>query len=77
MSPSAPPLPRPQPCLVSAPGPGLARHTACGLVQLNGLKEGLEVAGAKALVVVALDQLDKERGPVLHRLDEERDQKKR
>lgn len=43
-------------------------RTASGLLGLNGLKERLEVAGAKALVVVALDDLDKERGAVLHRL---------
>lgn len=47
-------------------------HTSRGLVELNGLKEGLEVAGAKALVVVALDQLDEERRPVLHRLGKSR-----
>jgi hypothetical protein len=41
--------------------------------QLNALEEGLEVSGAEALMVVALDDLDEDGRPVLERLREDLD----
>ena len=41
------------------------------LFELDALEERLEVAGAEAVVVVPLDYLDKDRGPVLQRLGED------
>lgn len=41
------------------------------LVQLDGLEQGLEVPGAETAVVVALDDLEEHRRPVLHVLGED------
>lgn len=41
------------------------------MVELNGLEQRLKVTSTKALVVVTLDQLDKQSGAILHRLGDE------
>ena len=43
---------------------------ALGLITLNGLEEGLEIAHSKSFVVGTLDDLDEKGGTVLHRLGE-------
>ena len=35
------------------------------LLDLNRFKEGLEVAGAKSLMIIALDDLQEHSGPIL------------
>ena len=66
------PPPVSQTVLQPVPQPRARSQVAAGcLVLLDGLEEGLEVAGAEALVVVALDELDEERGTILHRLGED------
>src|SRR5215831_8161689 len=59
---------------VAAAGHGLARGSevaAAGLLPLDRLEQRLEVAFAKALRAVPLDQLEEDRRPVLHRLGED------
>ena len=45
--------------------------TSKGLVLLDGLKKRLEIPGTEAVVIVTLDQLNEERGPILQRFGEE------
>ena len=49
----------------------ISQVAAESLVGLNGLEEGLEVAGAETLMVTSLDDLHKDGGAVLERLCED------